>query len=118
MDAWLPQYKELKHGTSMIICRNREFDEILEQLSACGKIERISMNKAHEAQKELIDFKNNAGNHKNEICLQKRVRKLFKENYQDKEIISKLRKLVYKQNLKKRNILLWSLIEIKDMVIK
>ena len=118
MDAWLPEYKEEKNGTSMIICRNSDFARVLDELSSDGWIKEVELSKSIEAQKALCEYKSNAGNHKRESELQKVVRDICNKNYEDPQIIDVLKRVVYKQKLKNENPIMWFGMEIKDRLFK
>lgn len=114
MDAWLDEYKEKNHGTSLIICRNTELDNLLKTLVLKGEITETDQSKPILAQKKLLEYKNNAGKHKVEEILRKKVRSIYSKHKESTDIIDRLRRLCYKEDLKKNNKILWLLIEIKD----
>ncbi len=118
MDAWLPEYREKSSGTSMIICRNTEILNLLNELIDCGNIFESSLDNAVKSQNKLVEFKNNAGNHKDTEKLNEKIFKICTENAGNSNVIEMIRRLNYRENLKKNNKLLWILTEIKDRIFK
>lgn len=117
MDAWLPEYRELKTGTSMILCRTGGCGSILSELEKTGEIRRISSDKAIEAQSSLVEYKKHAGQHPKENRLAEKVNRLCAQYPQDRNIIQRVRRLCYLEKLKETNPLLWSAITLKDKVL-
>lgn len=116
MDAWLPEYKELHRGTSMIISRNDICDSLLAMLVQQGTLDVTDISKAEEAQNGLVAFKRNPEQHQKESALQKQIKNTCKKYREDKQIIEYIRRVCYKDKLKSSNKLLWALTEIKDRV--
>ena len=116
MDAWLPEYKELHRGTSMIVSRNEICDSLLAQLVRQGTLETIDINKAEEAQSGLVAFKLHPDKHQKEIDLQKQIRDICKKHREDQRIIDYIRRVCYKNKLKTDNKLLWAMTEVKDRI--
>lgn len=116
MDAWLPEYKEETEGTSMMIVRSKELIPVVEKLKTEGYIGEISFNKVEEAQKKLCDFKAMAGTHADEERKRIRVQEIIRKYHTDEKVMEALRRLVYKEKLRKENKILWSMMEIKDKV--
>ena len=114
MDAWLDEYKDKTNGTSLIICRNTELDNILKTLVSKGEITETDQTKPIFAQKKLLEYKTNSGSHKREELLRKKVRKICYTYKESEDIIDRLKRLCYKQGLKESNKVLWLLMEIKD----
>ncbi len=118
MDAWLPEYKEKTEGTSLIILRNSGLKDILMPLINDGTLNKTDISDAEKSQSALVEFKKNAGNHKDTENLRSKTLKVFKENYGKRDIIEKYRYLCYLENLKKKNKFLWIVMRIKDVVFK
>lgn len=118
MDAWLPDYKELNSGTSMILCRNQAYSDILNDLNSCGWIENVDIGKAVEAQKSLCEYKANAGRHSDQSDLQQLIRKDCLLNNESPDIIDIIKREVYKNNLKHENPIKWFAIETKDRLFR
>lgn len=118
MDAWLPEYSELHHGTSMIICRSGFCESVLAQLMELKTLEETSIEKATQAQKKLVDYKRNAGKHQDEIKLQNKVKAICIKHKGEKNIIDYIRRACYKDRLKKDNKLLWIITETKDRIMR
>lgn len=117
MDAWLPEFHEEKEGTSMFINRNVLLQSILDMLHQEGNIIEVPIIKAEEAQQKLCVFKKSAGEHKDEERLRIKVRDLSLQKYEKENIIECIRRLMYKEKLRKDNILLWGIIELKDRIV-
>lgn len=117
MDAWLPEYKELRVGTSMVLCRDRLCEDILTQLIERGSLEECPPVYAEEAQHDLVKFKSEAGKHPAEDRLIDSVAKLCESHAKSPSILDELRRLCYMQDLRQTNKLLWTLITIKDRIV-
>lgn len=116
MDAWLPEYEDQKQGTSMMICREESFDAMLMELKEEGCITQVPMEKAYLAQKKVVEFKKQAGKHVDEERVQRCVKDLCQKCYESDKLLEELKRLVYKEKLKKENKVLWWLLEIKDRI--
>jgi len=59
MDAWLPEYKQDYRGTNLVIARNQEIDEIIQNGARSGAIELSEIDKAKviRSQKDVINKK-------------------------------------------------------------
>lgn len=116
MDAWLDEYKNKPYGTSLIICRNAELDNILKTLVSNGTLTETDQSKPLAAQQKLIEYKNNSGSHKKEELIRKKVREICNTYKESKDIIDRIRRICYKEGLKDSNKVLWLLTEIKERV--
>lgn len=114
MDAWLDDYKNKTNGTSLIICRNAELDNILKELVLSGELTETDKSKPILAQKKLVEYKKISGSHKKEELLRKKVQKICYDYKASKDIIDRLKRLCYKEGLKKSNKILWLLAELKE----
>ena len=114
MDAWLPEYKEKPEGTSLIVCRNEELKSLLSPLVEDGSLKETKREDIYTAQEKLVAYKQNAGKHGKDKKLAEETQKVFSLNKGKKDIVERLRRVVYKQNLKRKNPLLWLLVETKD----
>lgn len=118
MDAWLPEYKEQNQGTSMIINRDSKLQPLLEKINAVGIITELPMEKAKEAQQKLCDFKADAGKHHEEEKMRKKIASRCIEHPESKSIIDELKRIIYKEQIRRSNKLLWMLMESKDRIFK
>ncbi len=114
MDAWLEEYQHQPEGTSLLICRNAEIDDILKPLVLTGEIIQTDQSKPRLAQKNLIEYKNAGGSHKKEELLRQKAHRICNTHKDSTDIVDRLRRLCYKEGLKEKNIVLWLLMEIKD----
>ena len=114
MDAWLDEYRNKTDGTSLIICRNAELDTLLETLVSKGELTETDQSKPLLAQKKLVAYKRDAGNHKREELLRKKVHGICCMYKERQDIIDRLRRLCYKEGLKDSHKVLWLLTEMKD----
>lgn len=117
MDAWLPEYKELRTGTSMVLCRDQMCEDILAQLVERGSLEECLPGRAEEAQHDLVKFKSRAGEHLAEDMLIDEVARLCESHVKSPRILDELRRLCYMQDLRRKNRLLWTLITTKDRIV-
>ncbi len=118
MDAWLDEYKNEREGTSLLICRNKELLKILNPLIENGNIKEVENSKLVTAQKDLVEYKKNAGCHKVEENRRKEAAKVFEKYCERPEIIDQIRRINYKENLKRKNFFLWCIICLKDRLTK
>ncbi len=114
MDAWLDEYKNKADGTSLIICRNAELDNILKTLVLNSETTQTDQSKPLLAQKKLVEYKINSGHHKKEEALPKKARSICDTYRESEDIIDRLRRLCYQEGLKESNKVLWLLTKIKD----
>lgn len=114
MDAWLPEYKEKPEGTSLIVCRNEELKSLLSPLVEDGSLKETKSEDIYTAQEKLVAYKQNAGKHGKDKKLADKIQNTFARHGGEKDIIERIRRVVYKQNLKSKNPLLWLLVEMKD----
>ena len=114
MDAWLPEYKEKLEGTSIIICRNKEFASFFSPLIESGSLKETKAEDIYTAQEKLVAYKANAGKHGKDKKLSLKIQKTFEKHNGKKDMIEQIRRVVYKENLKGKNPLLWLLVEMKD----
>lgn len=116
MDAWLPEYKEKKHGTSLVVCRNEELENYFTPLIEAGYLKKTDHENICKAQEKLVLYKNNAGNHSEDERIENEVQKIFAAHKGEPDIVDRIRRLCYKEELKKKNKVLWLLTEIKDKI--
>ena len=114
MDAWLPEYKDLPGGTSLFILRDPQLESFFSDLIENGDIKETDKNDIYKAQESLVKYKNEAGYHYNDEKTEQKVQKIFADKNESKDILDRLHRLCYKESLKKKNPLLWMLLEIKD----
>ena len=119
MDAWLPEYKELAHGTSLFAVRNKNLLELFAPLLQKGNLKAVPITALNEAQQGLLTKRFSIPNvqQKDSLALIKRISRLCKRHQEASDIISKIRALEYTNRIRHSNHFLYLLLRIKQFMV-